>query len=353
MKRFGVPNEARPFVADLRAIGRTGIHTYPALTDSCLLELPVVTGFASPQAPVAERARIFIDALERAIETRLRGKDQLTARMFFGYGEHAGVSSRDRYYAIAKLHGKPGWNGFRQEPLDRHLVAVFLALHALGEESSGFATAVPAPAAASRSRPLVAGGDYVLVSREVTYNFPQQDGAVREILDARVVEATADNVTRWRQTKYYRGTSKLAQPEFTLFGPGDLSILRESPERRDVPARGHLLQVQFHRPLQRGEQAEFTIVMRQAVHYSDLVKADHHDGWRIEPIIPTAAFRVGVRFPPDCRPRVVWHYEDLPSVLAPGVPTEANTLNLDETGYAGYEWSDLLVGYAYGLEWEW
>lgn len=357
MKRFAVPDEARPHVAAMRALGRIGVHGYPDLAESCLLELPVVTNAASSDAPATERGRIFIDSLGRAIETKLQGKDQQTARLFFGYGEHAGASSRDRYFAIAKLHGKRNWDGFRQEPLNRHLVAVYLALRALGAAEApatdGQESAASPDGAARPRRPLTVGGDYVLVSREVTYNFPPHDGAEREILDQRVIEATRDGVQEWRQTKHYRGGSKMARPNFAMFGQGELSIVQESAPRRDVNARTHLLQVTFHHPLRQHEQAQFTIVMRQTVHYSDLVKPDHHDGWRMEPIIPTGSFRLGVRFPPACRPRVIWHYEDLPSTLAPGVPTDLNMLDLDEAGYASYAWADLVVGYAYGLEWEW
>jgi hypothetical protein len=361
MRRFAIPPDAKKYVDALRSLIRPGVHACQSLSTSCLVDLPIVTVVSSHGLSAEEKALAFIDGLERVVAKRLHGRDRSTASILFALGEYAGMSARDRYALVADLHGHRGsrkWDAFRKEPLDRHLMAVFLAIYREGEElvrqpvgNGGRSVEEPFPT----QRPTrISGGDYILRSREVLYNFPTREGAPREVVDRREIEATHDGVIAWRQTMYYWGRGTTRRPAVTLFGPGVLSIERESAiDRISPPGRAYLLALTFAEPLLAGQRVRFTLHWSHEVRLADIVRDRYHDGWRMAPNIPTELFSVGVRFPETRRPKSVWHYEHIPEAFAPGVPTESNSLELGSDAYVSFTWSALLVGYAYGLEWEW
>lgn len=304
MGKFSIPAAAQPYLAELKALIRAGVHSAPSLGESPLLKLPAVVAAAGRGAPPSVQVRAFTDILHRVIQERLQGLDRETAAILFAYDDYAGMATRDRYERVAEIQGKQKWDGFRKEPLDRHLVAVYLALVTFAEGPAD--NSQPSSEPQRTTRHHSAGGQYILRSREVVCNLPWQEGEAREVIDRREIEATADNIGVWRQTKAYIGRRVATQPTFALFGAGKLSVVQESRLQGIESSRAHLLEVEFPTPLSRGDRAQFAIYMRHPVNFEDVVRHDYRDGWKMTPIIQTDSFSLAVRFPQVRRPRSVW-----------------------------------------------
>jgi hypothetical protein len=357
MEKFTIPSAAKPYVDELKEIARTGAAAFPRLENLELVNLPVVIAEAGDASTSRDRARAFISILKRVVAGNLTGKEVKTAKLLFALDEYAGVPTRDRYDQVARLHNpRWKWENFRKEPLDRHLFSVYLELYREGDQAAvkGSPEASAEETREVTPKLLLAGGRYRIVSRELTYNFPHAEGSPREVIDRREIEAVADNVEAWRQTVYFFGKGTTDAPDFTLFGPGKLSVLGEHPLNRAYKSgRAYQLEVKFPEPLMLGQRTQFMIYSRHVVPLNNLVRDNYHDGWKMAPVVPTSHFSITVRFPDHRLPARVWHYEDLPEALAPGSPSEMNTLAVDEFGVATYSWTSMLVGYAYGIEWEW
>src|SRR6266540_5359117 len=355
VKKFEIPAEAKPYTEALRELIRSGVRSSPALEMSPLVDLPAVQRVAPP-ASATQRADAFVAVLETVIRQRLAGKSQAAALTLFAYGDSAGMSMGDRYRKVAKLFNAHWtWENFRKEPLDRLLLEIYLALYREGqanavESMSHSDVANPS----SGLRAVTAGGNYALISREVLYNFPASDGEPREIIDVREIEATTDGMEVWEQNFYHWGKGPVETPAATLFGPGELSITHDSVLKTGpLPGRTYNLRVRFPKPLRKGERVRFAIYRKQDVRLGDFVRPQWHDGWCFTPVIETQEFTLSIRFPRGMRPSRVWHYEDLPEKLAPGVPTDTNTIEPDSTGFVSFLWREPRLGLSCGLEWEW
>ena len=113
------------------------------------------------------------------------------------------------------------------------------------------------------------------------------------------------------------------------------------------------LEVMFAQPLHLGEHKYFSIYMNQDVPLAEITRRGYTDGWRMSPTVDVDEFTIAVKFPSAIIPSVVSHFEEMPDVLAPGVPTDANLLSLDRLNEAEFTWRSLRLGYTYGIHWEW
>jgi len=129
MDTLQIPDEATPYIQALRETIRTGVMAYPALEQSPLIDLPIVTRRSGASASPAKRAHVFIEVLRHVIQQRLEYKEAETAMILFGLEKYAGMPIQARYEAVAKLFNPYWtWENYRKEPLTRHLYVIYLAL---------------------------------------------------------------------------------------------------------------------------------------------------------------------------------------------------------------------------------
>lgn len=355
IERFKISPEAKPYVDALRELIRSGAQASPTLETSVLVGLPVVHENVGASASPSRRAATFVELLERVIKQRLSGKSQEAALTLFAFGVAAGVPMTQRYRLVAKMiNSHWTWENYRKEPLDRLLLEVYLALFREGDVRGRGIAKHSNALGTGRETPSAGNGDYALISREVIYNLPESAGRPREIIDVREIETTADGVEVWRQNFYHWGKGAASTPTATLFGPGELSVTQDSRLKTGpLPGRTYNLEVRFPEPLRTGERVRFAIYRRQETAFDELVRPEWHDGWCFTPVLQTNSFSLAIRFPRDRRPSKVWHYEDLPEKLAPGVPTDSNILTPDASGFVSFSWNEPRIGYSCGIEWEW
>jgi len=144
-------------------------------------------------------------------------------------------------------------------------------------------------------------------------------------------------------------------PEITLFGGGRLSITYDGPfPHAAEPARIYVTEVTFPEPLRKEDRFRFALLKRHSVEFDEIVREGWQDSFGLTALqTPTETATLSVRFPEKKLPRRVWHYEDIPDWLLPGVSTEANELEVSEEGFATFTWTKLFVGFCYGLAWDW
>lgn len=136
MGRSAVLEHMKPLVDALRVLVTPGLYA-AALEESPLIDLPVVIARAGPGAPVSTRAQVFIQVLEEAVDSQLRNKDRLAAKILFALGGQSGRPVKERHHEVAKLRDR-NWTwerNYRKEPLSRDLLMVALALQRLGGET--------------------------------------------------------------------------------------------------------------------------------------------------------------------------------------------------------------------------
>jgi hypothetical protein len=68
--------------------------------------------------------------------------------------------------------------------------------------------------------------------------------------------------------------------------------------------------------------------------------------------LPTLAHQMEIMFIGE-KPKIIWHYSQLPIFARPGVPTKEQLIDLTNSSTARVEWSDLYGGLYSGLAWEW
>lgn len=139
-----VPAHARPHIAALRQLITPGLYAAP-LESSPLINLPVVLARSGTNASAGMRAQTFILALEEVVADRLKGPDQLAARILFAMGDWAGRPVQDRHHRVARLRNR-NWTwerNYRKEPLSRDLMAVLLALYRLDDVADQGAVSEP------------------------------------------------------------------------------------------------------------------------------------------------------------------------------------------------------------------
>ncbi|WP_457028725.1 hypothetical protein [Kitasatospora sp. P5_F3] len=356
MEKFSVPEQAQSYVDALRDLLQTGVSAAPKLDQSPLIDLPIATLRTGRGASPAVRADEFTRQLEEVVSQELKGKDREGAQLLFGLGHYSGLPARKRYEQVAALFDKTWtWENYRKEPLTRLLFAVYLALWRKGERMK-FTPAGPAELAL-QSDPvdLPVGGDYVLDSYELFYNLPSQPGAPREALTIREIRATRDGVQTWRQSTRWWGEGDEGElPKLVLFGPGELSITHDNRfTHKTEAARLFVAEIKFPKPLTANETTGFAIYRQHGGSAEEIVRKGWHDKVGLDNLVtPTAEASVHIRFPEHARPRHVWHYEDIPDWLKPGVVTDGNMIPI-ESGYASFGWTSLRLGYCYGIAWEW
>lgn len=357
MDKFAIPPSAKACIDALRSLIRNGANVTLSLEESPLIDLPVVLAECEADDGSARRASLFVEILEKVIRKQLRGNDQRAADILFAYGDFAGLAQSDRYDAVAKLRGKRKWELYRKEPLDKDLLMVYLALYREGEgRRTPTKTGAEDVQLQRASRDLIDGGDYITNTYEAIHNFPESSGQPWQSMQVREITASSDGVEAWRQpSRIWGAKNSDRHPDVTLFGPGELKVIYDQPSAQLAgPGRIYVTEIKFPEPLKRGQQIRFGLLKRWPVSFEALTRR----GWRDEAsligiTIPIQRATIGVRFPVAAKPKKVWHFEDLPTWLGSGVATEANGVEIDSTGFAVFTWNDLLVGYSYGLAWEW
>lgn len=351
MDKFQIPEAARPYTEALRKLLPAGVTAAPGLENSPLVDLDVVVAHATASADNHDKATVFTELLAELTKDGetgpLMGKDREVAARLFGLHEWAGVPSRQRYDAVAKLYDKHWtWENFRKEPLDRHLYAVYLALRRQVKPH-----AAPADGTVKQAEPF----QYRLCDYDMTYRMPPTSSKPRETLEVREIEALADGVTTWRTPVQYWGKGADVVPDITLFGPGKLSVRADAPivGSGGVPGRAYVTEVVFPTPLNKGQRIRFTLLKRQLVEFTDLVRPDWCDAQSLLPTLPIEKAHIRICFPDKQTPKEIWHYEELEEWLAPGVNTDASHLNTDVGNTVVHHWEQLRVGLEYGVAWRW
>lgn len=352
VERFKIPDEVKPHADALRRIAPVGISAAPDLESSPLLELDVVRQEAGPAATPQKKAVALTAALVRITTVgqpgALMGKDREAAVRLLGLDDWAGVPSRHRYEAIAKLYDKRWtWENFRKEPLDRLLFTVYLGLHRLGQ-LHGPAVSV----SDGHQRPAF---DYRLRDFDITYRMPRGSGQAREDLEVREIEALVDGVASWQAPTRYWGKAADRGPEITLFGPGELTVHADSSivGTEGDAGRAYVTKVVFPVPLRRGESVRFTLLKRQEVDYAELVRHEWQDCRSVTPVLPIDRLSVRVCFPNADAPSEVWRFSELEDWLVPGVPADDSKLDVDIGNSTAWSWNDLRIGMSYGIGWRW
>lgn len=350
--------ELKPYLAALKQLARSGQASAVGIEATPLIDMPIVTHSVGPEAPVELRVDAFVAALGETIERRLKGAEQEKARALFGYGEYAGLPMQERYDRVARLHYAKGasWERFRKEPLEDLLTKVLVGLH---RQSVALSTSTASRGSeesrgTESARDPVVGGAFSLDRYSITYNFPDGPGLPREILETREVRAARDGVEKWQIASQYWGKSPEQVPEISLFGPGRLDVLHEKKLlHTPYPGQAYTTRVIFPKSLKAGEITTFSLLKRQPVEFDELVSTGYRDQRDVTPVVPISHLNIAVRFPAGRHPHHVWHFEDLPEYLGPGVPDESNTLTLDESGFTEFSWDDLMIGHSYGIAWRW
>lgn len=363
MKKFEIPEQAVPYLDALAKLVSAGVHAAVSLEASPLIDMPLVGYKTGSGAPRGHRALVFIQELEKVVQQQLAGNDTKKALCLFGLGDYAGKPEIERHRQFAKLYDKNAtWDTVRREPLTRFLFTVYLALVREGERvlSESGAEFKQEVAHVSDSTPQsrrinrLDAGSYSLSSFEQLYNLPRRRGDPREFLQVRELVAADDGVETWRAATRWWGKGADEHPELTLFGPGELSVIYDGKLPHSRSARVITSEVRFPRPLKKDEHIRFVILRRHQTAFEELVRPGWQDSAGITQVtIPIQSGTVGIRFPESERPSRVWHYEDLPDFLIPGIAAEDNTLPVDASGFVSFSWRDLIIGLSYGIGWEW
>jgi hypothetical protein len=351
MDKFQIPEAARPFTDALRKLVATGVTAAPGLDVSPLVTLKAVMDRLGDNADAHRKAVAFTELL--ADLTRdgktgaLMGKDREVAARLFGMHEWAGVPSRQRYEAIAKLYDKRWtWENFRKEPLDRHLYAVYLALY---RQASLPTIAI------KRTDESHSMFKYKLCDYDITYRMPLMPGQPREELEVREIEALTDGVESWSASTRYWGKAVDVGPDVTLFGPGNLVIRADTPITGSggTPGRAYITEVMFPTPLKKGQRIRFTLLKRQVVNFDDLVRPEWQDCQSLTPSLPVDRVSIRVNFPEGQTPSDIWYFEDLEDWLVPGVSSEASRINAEIGNTVVHTWQNPQMSASYGIAWRW
>ncbi len=104
----------------------------------------------------------------------------------------------------------------------------------------------------------------------------------------------------------------------------------------------------FSKPLKRGRAATLGYTMRpdgskDGDYLREETRAFH---------LPTLAFQMEVLFIGE-KPRLIWHYSQLPLFERPGVPKRDQLIDIKGGSTTVVEWSDLYGGLYSGIAWEW
>lgn len=370
MEQFdALRQRAKPYVDALASLIGSGVHAAPTLPASVLIDLPVIVRKTGAGSSPDARASVFTEEIKRVVNDELEGKDQEIARALFALGKYAGIPASERRHEVLRIyydepHVNYGrWNeSYRKEPRDRLLMAVYNKLVMAGARAEaacnismqGGGAMNQSDLAVDPARGRIFRGGYKVERYEQYYNLPPGPGKPRETLQIRELVSLRDNVEAFRSTGRWWGKSVEQLPDITLYGPGTLSIIDDHPLPHSQPARVFVTEVRFPQPLARNERTRFALLRRHLVPYEELVRTDFRDSVGLLQVsAPIGYASVGVRFPLNDRPSSVWHYEDLPDYLLPGVATEDSALSLDESGFVQFSWNQPLVGYCYGIGWEW
>jgi hypothetical protein len=105
----------------------------------------------------------------------------------------------------------------------------------------------------------------------------------------------------------------------------------------------------FKEPLQRGKVTDFAFTMLpDGVRDDELILIEETRGFHI----PTLSCSIEVMFLGE-KPRLIWHYAQLPYFERPGKPTKQWLIDLKGGGSVRVEFSDLHGGLFSGIAWEW
>lgn len=357
MSKSPIPEAAVPFVKELRRLARTGVAAAGFLEQSPLLDLPIVQARCREHAESVSPATIFIEALEWVIRNRLKGDDQRVTLALFGYDQYGALGMGERYERVAKLRNRKEWARYRQEPLDRDLLMVYLALTREGRPALGvtaLSSALDRPVNSQPSRQLLDSGGYVTNLHQSFHTFPSAPDQQWEVVQIREITALEDNFKTWKQHGRAWG-GRNGKQCITLLTPGVLSITYdEASQHLPNDGRFYVMEVQFPESLPKDKPTQFIIQRQYSVDFERMTRSGYVDQVGLIGVTaPVERAQVAVRFPAGLRPRTLWRVEDLPPWLGAGIPTETNRLELDSSGVVTWTWEDLAVGYSYGIAWEW
>jgi hypothetical protein len=105
----------------------------------------------------------------------------------------------------------------------------------------------------------------------------------------------------------------------------------------------------FGKPLKRGQPAELNFIMQpDGTRDSKLVLKEEIRAFHL----PSIAGGMEILFLGD-KPKLIWHYAQLPLFERPGQPTKQRLLHLGSGSTVRVEWNDLYGGLYSGVAWMW
>ena len=105
----------------------------------------------------------------------------------------------------------------------------------------------------------------------------------------------------------------------------------------------------FEEPLKRGVPVELSFILQpnrpdeEVTALKEETRAFH---------LPTLAHRMEVVFLGE-KPKILWHYSQLPIFERPGIPTAEQIIDLSDRSSVNVQWKDLYGGLYSGIAWEW
>ena len=104
----------------------------------------------------------------------------------------------------------------------------------------------------------------------------------------------------------------------------------------------------FKEPLKRGRTAVLSYLMRpDGTRAGDYLKEETRAFH-----LPTLAHGMEIIFIGE-KPKLIWHYSQLPLFERPGIPTKEQLIDLSGGSTVHVEWNDLYGGLYSGIAWEW
>lgn len=330
--KFSIPERARPYTDALRDVVRVGLWAWLPDAASPLLEMFGDEDGRQNEASLVRGRTRLVEAIKAAVDEKMEGDFRSRMLALLGMREWSNQPLSKRQEFVGSIYPSTGqnWEGFRKEPLDRHLLSLFISL-----ETQKYQPAKPEP-------PVTDDLGY-----ETVQYHSRCDLGSGETVQRRIIRALRDNVTHWEIAVSTWGRSE----EVSLLGDGTLTRHSEGEIRRTSRGTSYFLRVDLPKPLRRDEEFAFTLLRREEPNL------DRPTGWldqrQLTPRLSMHRATLEMVFPRDRHPPEVWAFGDMAPWLVPGVPSAGMTLATGEDGVVRFSWPRPTERRSCGIAWQW
>lgn len=131
--------------------------------------------------------------------------------------------------------------------------------------------------------------------------------------------------------------------------PAHITSASAATVKSEVTGSGLRHRFYFEEPLKRGQAIELNFVMHpDGTHDEDLNLKEDTRAYHL----PTLSSGMEILFLGE-KPKLIWHYTQLPLYERPGQPVKERLLDLDGGSVVRVEWNDLYGGLFSGIAWRW